>query len=144
MSQDPPSPCAQQTPAAKPQGWQPGQKKLRGFKRLARATKHSIAGLAAGWHEPAFRLESVLAVPLLAAAFWIGQDWVQVSLLAGSVLAVLVVELLNTGIESVVDRIGPQWHELSKRAKDLGSAAVFLTMLGCLTVWLCALKSLLW
>jgi diacylglycerol kinase (ATP) len=144
MSHDPPRPPDEQTPPTPPEGWLPGQEKLRGFKRLGRATKHSIAGLAAGWHEPAFRLECALAVPLLPAALWIGQDWVQVSLLAGSVLAVLIVELLNTGLESVVDRVGPQWHELSKRAKDLGSAAVFLTMLGCLAVWLAALGALLW
>lgn len=120
--------------------WQPGPK-LRGLNRLKRASHHSLAGLKAGWHEPAFRLEALAALPLLIASPWVGQDWVQTSLLAASVLAVLIVELLNTGLESVVDRVGPQWHELSKRAKDLGSAAVFLSLLTCLGIWTSALWS---
>ena len=76
---------------------------------------------------------------LLPLSFLIGQDWVQVGMLAGSVLLVMVVELLNTGIESCIDRIGPEWHELSKRAKDMGSAAVLLSLLLCLGVWAAAL-----
>ena len=69
------------------------------------------------------------AIVMIPLAFLIGQDWVEVTLLAGTVLLVLMVELLNTGIESCIDRIGPEWHDLSKRAKDMGSAAVLLALL---------------
>jgi diacylglycerol kinase (ATP) len=78
---------------------------------------------------------------MLPTAFWLGQSWVETALLAGSVLLVMVVELLNTGIEATIDRIGPQWHELSKRAKDMGSAAVLLSLLLCAGTWLAALWS---
>ncbi len=76
---------------------------------------------------------------LLPAAFWLGRGWVEVALLAGSVLIVLTVELLNTGLENAVDRIGAEWHELSKRAKDMGSAAVLLSVILCAGIWLAAL-----
>lgn len=76
---------------------------------------------------------------LIPAAFWLGRSWIEVSLLAGTVLLVLIVELLNSGIEAVVDRIGPEWHALSKQAKDMGSAAVLLALLLCTGVWLAAL-----
>ena len=76
---------------------------------------------------------------LVPAAFWLGRDWVQVSLLAGSALLVLIVELLNTGIEAAIDRIGPQWHELSRRAKDMGSAAVLISLVLCGGIWIAAL-----
>ena len=75
-------------------------------------------------------------VPL---AFWLGQNWVEVALLAGSVLLVMIVELLNTGIEAAIDRISLEWHPLAKRAKDMGSAAVLLTLLVCLGIWSAAL-----
>jgi diacylglycerol kinase (ATP) len=76
---------------------------------------------------------------MLPAAFWIGRGWVEISLLAGSVLLVLVVELLNSAIEAVVDRVGFELHELSKRAKDLGSAAVMLSLLLAGGIWIGAL-----
>jgi len=76
---------------------------------------------------------------LVPLAFFIGRSWVEVALLAGSVLLVMIVELLNTGIESSIDRIGPEWHALSKRAKDMGSAAVLLSLLLCGGIWLAAL-----
>jgi diacylglycerol kinase (ATP) len=76
---------------------------------------------------------------LLPVAFWLGHNWVETALLAGTVLLVMIVELLNTCIESAIDRIGPEWHDLSKRAKDMGSAAVLLSLLLCLGVWLAAL-----
>jgi diacylglycerol kinase (ATP) len=76
---------------------------------------------------------------LLPASFWLAGSWPEAALLAGSVLLVLIVELLNTGIETVVDRIGPEWHDLSKRAKDMGSAAVLLSVLLCGGIWLAAL-----
>lgn len=111
----------------------------RGLARIARAACHSLAGLRAGWHETAFRQEAVLAVLMVPAAFWLGRGWVEVALLAGSVLLVLIVELLNTGIEAAIDRIGPEWHSLSKRAKDVGSAAVLLALLLCGGIWVAAL-----
>lgn len=114
-------------------------KRRRGLVRLWHALRHSLAGLRAGWAEQAFRLEAVLAVLLLPLAFWLGRSWVEVAVLAGSVVAVLVVELLNTAVEAAIDRVGPQWHLLSKRAKDLGSAAVLLALLFCGAVWVAAL-----
>jgi hypothetical protein len=76
---------------------------------------------------------------LLPLAFWIGRGWVEVALLAGSVLLVMIVELLNTGIEAAIDRIGPEWHDLSKRAKDMGSAAVLLALLLAGGIWTAAI-----
>jgi diacylglycerol kinase (ATP) len=66
---------------------------------------------------------------------WLGKGWVETALLAGSVVIVMIVELLNTGIETAIDRIGPEWHDLSKRAKDMGSAAVLLALLLCAGIW---------
>ncbi|WP_312760178.1 diacylglycerol kinase [Pulveribacter sp.] len=107
-------------------------KRRTGLVRLLYAGRHSLRGLADGWGEKAFRLEACLAVVLLPLAGWLGQgDWVKTGLLCATVLLVLIVELLNSGIESVVDRIGPQWHELSRRAKDMGSAAVLVSLLLC-------------
>lgn len=116
-------------------------KRRRGLSRLWFALQHSLAGLRAGWGEKAFRLEAVLALVLLPAACWLGRDWVEAALLAGSVVAVLVVELLNTAVEAAIDRVGPQWHALSKRAKDLGSAAVLLALLFAGGVWVAALMA---
>ena len=113
-------------------------KQRRGGTRLWHALRHSMAGLQAGWAEKAFRLEALLAVVLLPLAFWLGRGWLEVAVLAGSVVAVLVVELLNTAVESAIDRVGPQWHALSKRAKDLGSGAVLLALLFCGGVWVAA------
>ncbi|WHZ11938.1 MAG: diacylglycerol kinase [Burkholderiaceae bacterium] len=110
-----------------------------GLSRIGPAACHSLAGLRAGWLEPAFRQETVLAVLMVPAAFWLGRSWVEIALLAGSVLLVLIVELLNTGIEAAIDRIGPEWHDLSKRAKDLGSAAVLLGLLLCGGIWAAAI-----
>jgi diacylglycerol kinase (ATP) len=105
------------------------------------AMLYSIEGLRAGWGETAFRQEALAAMVLVPASWWLGQTWVERSLLAGSVALVLVVELLNTGIETAIDRIGPEWHGLSKRAKDMGSAAVLLSLLVCGGVWAGALWS---
>jgi diacylglycerol kinase (ATP) len=85
--------------------------------------------------ETAFRQEVMAAIVLFPLAFWLGQNWLEVALLAGSVVLVMVVELLNTGIETAIDRIGPEWHSLSKRAKDMGSAAVLLSLLLSLAIW---------
>jgi diacylglycerol kinase (ATP) len=111
------------------------QKARKGLSRVLHAGGYSIQGLHAGWGETAFRQEAILAMALLPLAFWLGQGWVETALLAGTVLLVMIVELLNTCIESAIDRIGPEWHDLSKRAKDMGSAAVLLSLLLCLGVW---------
>ncbi len=115
------------------------QKRRTGLNRIVHAGGYSMEGLRAGWHETAFRQESIAAALMVPSAFWLGQTWVEVALLAGSVLIVMIVELLNTGIETAIDRIGPEWHDLSKRAKDMGSAAVFLSLLFCGGIWAAAL-----
>ena len=102
---------------------------------------YSLSGLRAAWDEKAFKQEALVSVVLLPLAWWIAQSWVEAALLMGTVVLVMVVELLNTGIESAIDRIGPEWHELAKRAKDMGSAAVLLSLLLCLGVWMAALLS---
>ncbi|MDO5625233.1 MAG: diacylglycerol kinase [Pseudomonadota bacterium] len=115
------------------------QKSRTGLSRIWHATGYSIEGLRAGWGETAFRQEAMAAIVLVPAAFWLGRSWAEVALLAGSVLLVMIVELLNTGIETAIDRIGPEWHDLSKRAKDMGSAAVLLSLLLAGGIWLAAL-----
>jgi diacylglycerol kinase (ATP) len=117
------------------------QKARKGLSRILHAAGYSVHGLLAGWGETAFRQEALAAMFLLPLAFVLGQDWVEVALLTGSVLIVMVVELLNTAVESAIDRIGPEWHDLSKRAKDMGSAAVLLSLLWCAGIWLAALWS---
>ena len=114
-------------------------KRRTGLNRLWHAAGYSLQGLRAGWGEKAFRLEACLAIVLLPLSLWLGRDWVQVALLAGTVMLVLITELLNSGIEAAIDRIGPELHELSKRAKDMGSAAVLLALLLAAGVWAAAL-----
>jgi diacylglycerol kinase (ATP) len=111
------------------------QKARKGLTRVWHATAYSLAGLRAGWSEPAFRQEAIAAIVLVPAAFWVGTGWLERSVLIGTVVLVLVVELLNTGVEAAIDRIGPEWHVLSKRAKDMGSAAVLLSLLLCAGTW---------
>ena len=112
------------------------QKSRTGLSRFLHAGKYSLQGLQAAWFEPAFRQEVICAFILVPAAFWLGQSWEQTALLAGTAILVLIVELLNTGIEAAIDRIGPERHELSGRAKDIGSAAVFVALLNAAVVWL--------
>ena len=119
------------------------QKSRTGLNRVLHAGGYSIQGLVAGWQETAFRQEAIAAMVMVPLAFWLGNSWVETALLAGSVLWVMIVELLNTGIESAIDRIGPEWHDLSKRAKDMGSAAVLLSLLLCGGIWLAAVWQLL-
>jgi diacylglycerol kinase (ATP) len=111
------------------------QKARKGLNRVWHALGYSVAGLRAGWHETAFRQEAMASVLMLPAAFWLGRSWVESVLLAGTVVLVMIIELLNTGIETAIDRIGPEWHDLSKRAKDMGSAAVLLSLLLCAATW---------
>jgi diacylglycerol kinase (ATP) len=107
-----------------------------GFRRLVNATFFSIAGLRAAWrNEAAFRQECALAAVLTPAAFWVGQTAVERSLLIGTCWLVLIVELLNSAVEAVVDRVGTDHHKLSGRAKDLGSAAVFVSLALTALVW---------
>lgn len=111
-----------------------------GLHRLIRATGHSIDGLKTAYRgENAFRQEVWLAVVLVPLAFWLGGSWTETALLVGTVLLVLIVELLNSGIEAAVDRVSFEIHDLSKRAKDLASAAVLLALLLCAGVWCAAL-----
>ncbi|MBF7054864.1 diacylglycerol kinase [Halomonas sp. KAO] len=108
-----------------------------GWRHLVNSTRYSIKGLKAAWrHEAAFRQELVLFLLLLPLAGWLGDGPVEWILLLGSGLVVLSVELLNSAIESIVDRIGPEHHELSGRAKDLGSAAVMMSLLLAGLTWL--------
>ncbi len=115
------------------------QKTRTGLNRVWHAMGYSLEGLRAGWGETAFRQEAIAALALMPLSFWLGRSWVEIALLAGSVLIVMIVELLNTGIETAIDRIGPEWHDLSKRAKDMGSAAVLLSLLLCAGIWAAAL-----
>jgi len=117
------------------------QKARKGLSRIFHAAGYSAQGLMAGWEETAFRQEALVSIVLLPLAFALGQDWVEVALLSGSVLLVMIVELLNTAVESAIDRIGPEWHDLSKRAKDMGSAAVLLSLLLCAGIWMAAIWS---
>lgn len=114
------------------------QKTRTGLNRVWHAFGYSLAGLRAGWHEKAFQQEAVAALILVPLAFFLGQTWLETSLLISTVVLVMVVELLNTGLESAIDRVGPEWHDLSKRAKDMGSAAVLLSLLLCVGVWVAA------
>ena len=115
------------------------QKGRTGLSRVLHAGGYSVAGLKAGWHEKAFQQESICAFVMVPSAFWLGQSWEQVALLAGTVILVLIVELLNTGIEAAIDRVGLDWHALSKKAKDMGSAAVLLSLCLCGATWAAAI-----
>jgi len=112
----------------------------RGLTRLVNALRHSAAGLAAAFrHEAAFREELALAAVLVPLALFLPLGGIGKALLVGSILLVLIVELLNSGIEAVVDRVSLEQHALSKRAKDIGSAAVLLALVNAAVVWLLVL-----
>ena len=107
-----------------------------GLTHIFNATIYSWQGLKATFkHEEAFRLELLTLPILLPAAFYLGQGPIEQALLIGVLFIVLIMELVNSGIEAVVDRIGTEHHPLSGRAKDIGSAAVFLSMMLVLTTW---------
>lgn len=119
-------------------------KKNTGIKRIILAAGYSIAGFKAAFrHEAAFRQELLLAVILIPLACWLKVESSQRVMMIAVLFLVLIVELLNSAIEAVVDRIGPQQHELSGRAKDLGSAAVLLSLLLTAYVWISAIWPLL-
>ncbi|MBS0557967.1 MAG: diacylglycerol kinase [Proteobacteria bacterium] len=108
----------------------------RGPRQIWKALIWSGRGLRAGWtYEASFRLEVYLCIVLFPLGMWIGKGPLEKSLLCGSLVLVLSAELLNSAIEAVVDKVSPEFNELAGRAKDLGSAAVFLLMLNVLLCW---------
>ncbi|HJR75197.1 MAG TPA: diacylglycerol kinase [Luteimonas sp.] len=108
----------------------------RGPVRVMKAAVWSMQGLRAAWlHESSFRLEVYLFAVLAPIGWWLGETGVERALLIGSMLLVLSIELLNSAVEAVIERYGPEHHELAGRAKDMGSAAVFVLMLNVLLVW---------
>src|SRR5687767_1568127 len=115
-------------------------KERTGVARVVRATGYSLQGIATAYRgERAFRQEAWFAAVLLPLSLWVGRSWIEVALLAGSVMLVLIVELLNSAIEAAIDRVSFELHDLSKRAKDLASAAVFLSLVLCGSIWTAAL-----
>ena len=114
------------------------QIKRTGIKRFYFATKYSLQGIRAAWQEePAFRYEVAALGFMIPAAIWLAESGIQLALLLGCCLFVLTFEIINSAIEAVVDRWGPEYHELAVRAKDMGSAAVFMMLLLTLLVWGC-------
>ena len=112
------------------------RKSKTGLQRLVDATVYSMQGLKAAWcNEAAFRQELLLILILLPAAFWLGTDMIRRALLIFSSLLILTIELLNSAIESAVDRIGPEEHHLSGQAKNMGSAAVLISLIAAALVW---------
>ncbi len=108
----------------------------RGIKHIFDAFGYSLKGLrAALTYEEAFRLELLGVVIMMPLAIWLGQSAVEYALLIGSLLLVLIIELINSAVEAVVDRVSVEHHELSGRAKDIGSAAVMLTLINVAVVW---------
>lgn len=108
----------------------------RGIKRIVWASRYSWLGIQAAWrHEAAFRQELTLMMIMLPAAFWLGQTTTERLLLIMPCLIVVIVELLNSAIEAVVDRIGSEQHTLSGQAKDMGSAAVFFALCMVIISW---------
>ncbi|WGK57549.1 diacylglycerol kinase [Pantoea sp. SS70] len=114
---------------------------VTGLVRIVKAAGYSWQGLCAAWqHEAAFRQEAIAALVAILVACWLDVDTLSRILMIGSVVLVIIVEILNSAIEAVVDRIGQEQHPLAGRAKDMGSAAVLLTILLALFVWI----ALLW
>lgn len=111
-----------------------------GLRRVWNALHYSLDGLKAAYrHEDAFRQEAWLALILIPAAFFMPASGTGKALMVGSVLLVLIVELLNSAVEAVVDRVSLERHLLAKRAKDIGSAAVLISLLNVLAVWVLVL-----
>lgn len=111
-----------------------------GLSRIFAATRYSLSGLGVAVRtEEAFKQECFLFVVLAPLGVWLGETAVEKVLLVGALVIVLIVELLNTAVEAVVDRVGAEYHELSRQAKDLGSAAVFLSLAYVTFTWLAIL-----
>lgn len=107
-----------------------------GMRRIIRAVRFSAQGFRSAWkNEAAFRQELLLLIVLIPAAVWLGRSIIEQAMLIAVCLLVLIVELLNSAIETAIDRIGPEQHELSGRAKDMGSAAVFVVLMIVIVVW---------
>ena len=111
------------------------QKTRGGLDRIARAFGISMKGLRAAWLEKAFRQEVALSVVMVPAALLLGRSWVETMMMLTSVGLVLICEIANSALEAVVDRIGPEFHELSGRAKDMGSAIVFVSLVLCVLAY---------
>jgi len=112
----------------------------KGLTRLWNALGYSRDGLSAAWkNEAAFREEVLLAAITIPLAFYLGKTGIDRALLVGSILLILIVEILNSGLEAVVDKASPEKHELAKRAKDMGSAAVLLSLINAAAIWACVL-----
>jgi len=108
----------------------------RGLNHVFKAAGYSLQGLRAAWQfEEAFRLEVFAMIVMLPAALWLGSNGVERALLVGSLLLVLIIELINSAIEAVVDRVGVEHHTLAGRAKDIGSAAVMMALINVAAVW---------
>jgi len=105
-------------------------------RRVLKAAGYSLAGFKAALSEASFRQELVIALILVPVGLWLGTTGVERALLVGSVLLVLIVELLNSAVEATVDRVSLDHHSLAKRAKDIGSAAVMLALVNVAVVWL--------
>ena len=112
------------------------------FVRLYKATGYSIQGLKSTFqYEQAFRLEVYILIVLIPLSLWLGDSAIEISLLLGSWIMVMIVELLNSAIEAAIDRIGMEKHELSGRAKDIGSAAVMMSVFLAVGIWAAVLLS---
>ena len=112
----------------------------QGIARLINALGYSRDGLAAAWkNEAAFREEVLLAAIAIPLARFLGETGVDRALMVGSILLILIVEILNSGLEAIVDKASPEKHELAKQAKDMGSAAVLLSLVNAAVVWACVL-----
>ena len=111
------------------------QKTRGGVDRIARAFGISMKGLRAAWLEKAFRQEVALSVVMVPAALLLGRTWIETMMMLASVGLVLICEIANSAVEAVVDRIGPEFHELSGRAKDMGSAMVFISLVLCVLAY---------
>ena len=112
----------------------------KGLVRLWNATGYSRDGILAAWrHEAAFREEILLAAITIPLAFYLGKTGVERALLVGCIILILIVEILNSAVEAVVDKASPEMHDLAKRAKDMGSAAVLFSLINAAVIWACVL-----
>jgi diacylglycerol kinase (ATP) len=114
-----------------------GNSNCKGIRRVINAGKYSTAGFKAAWiNEEAFRQEILLALLIVPLGMWLGRSWTQRAILVGIYFIIPLTELLNSAIEAIVDRVGQERHELSGRAKDMGSAAVVLSICIASIVWI--------